>query len=261
MEEEEKTIPGHGKKLEKEFKELEQRHSAVLQSARQIFSIAINCLQQLHNIKDGNTVGENMVDTIKNYKIQLGKYNKVLKSEGADRSELFCETVMFEHKKKLISAKDKNNVEGIIEVLLSLRVNALQISPELRKNLVYELIRNDLFLIAAKRNNNFLLDLLTIPSTGLKHALYAMISVIVSTLKGVEYIVENNTSILQRIIDVRLLFKLWIAVEGAEGWISRTKILCSYSSKDEHKRKSSRPSVKEQANRVDSKVIRKINHD
>ena len=30
------------------------------------------------------------------------------------------------------------NPENIIEVLLSLRVNALQISPELRKNLVYE---------------------------------------------------------------------------------------------------------------------------
>ena len=35
----------------------------------------------------------------------------------------------------------------MIEVLLSLRVNALQIAPELRKNLVYELIRNDIFNI------------------------------------------------------------------------------------------------------------------
>jgi hypothetical protein len=39
------------------------------------------------------------------------------------------------------------NVEGMIEVLLSLRVNSLQIAPELRKNLVYELIRNDILLI------------------------------------------------------------------------------------------------------------------
>jgi len=38
--------------IEGEFKELERQHSSVLQSARQIFSIAINCLQQLHNIKD-----------------------------------------------------------------------------------------------------------------------------------------------------------------------------------------------------------------
>ncbi len=39
------------------------------------------------------------------------------------------------------------NTDGMIEVLLSLRVNALQIAPELRKNLVYELIRNDIFNI------------------------------------------------------------------------------------------------------------------
>jgi hypothetical protein len=37
---------------EKFLKELQRQHSSVLQSARQIFSIAINCLQQLHNIKD-----------------------------------------------------------------------------------------------------------------------------------------------------------------------------------------------------------------
>ena len=37
---------------EKDLKELQRNHSSVLQSARQIFSIAINCLQQLHNIKD-----------------------------------------------------------------------------------------------------------------------------------------------------------------------------------------------------------------
>ena len=52
---------------------------------------------------------------------------------------------MKEHIQKLHEAKASNNVRGIIEVLLSLRVNALQISPELRKNLVYELIRNDIF--------------------------------------------------------------------------------------------------------------------
>lgn len=54
---------------------------------------------------------------------------------------------MMEHKNKLIKAKQENNLKSIIEVLLSLRVNALQISPELRKNLVYELIRNDIFLL------------------------------------------------------------------------------------------------------------------
>jgi hypothetical protein len=51
----------------------------------------------------------------------------------------------------------------MIEVLLSLRVNALQIAPELRKNLVYELIRNDVFNIEA--SEKVLLLLLMFSST------------------------------------------------------------------------------------------------
>ena len=53
---------------EGKLKELNRQHSSVLQSARQIFSIAINCLQQLHNIKDGNSMTENLGETIDNYK-------------------------------------------------------------------------------------------------------------------------------------------------------------------------------------------------
>ena len=54
---------------------------------------------------------------------------------------------MGEHKQRLIQAKINNDVHSVVEVLLSLRVNALQIAPELRKNLVYEIIRNDVFLL------------------------------------------------------------------------------------------------------------------
>ena len=67
-------------------------------------------------------------------------------------------------------------------MLLSLRVNALQISPELRRNLVAELIRNDVFLIQQNQNSRFLLELLKMDSSGLKHAVCALISVIASTL-------------------------------------------------------------------------------
>ena len=85
---------------------------------------------------------------------------------------------------------------------MSLRVNALQISPELRKNLVYELIRNDVFLLHTKAKNNFLMELLDIKHSGLRHSLLALISVIVSTLKGVEYITLNDKVIIIRIIQI-----------------------------------------------------------
>eukprot|EP00826_Nyctotherus_ovalis_P048142 TRINITY_DN5637_c0_g2_i4.p4 TRINITY_DN5637_c0_g2~~TRINITY_DN5637_c0_g2_i4.p4 ORF type:complete len:304 (-),score=130.50 TRINITY_DN5637_c0_g2_i4:518-1429(-) len=190
------------RRLEKTIADLTKKHAATLQSAAQIFTIAKNCLQQLHSISEGNSVGEELGDIIEKFKMQLGKHHKILLTEGADKSELFSEAVMQEHKKKLIDAKNENNLENIIEVLLSLRVNALQVSPELRKNLVCELIRNDIFLISGKKSNSFALELLAISSHALKHALCALVSVIVSTPKGVEYIVENGTGILQRIIDV-----------------------------------------------------------
>lgn len=51
---EDKIAESSESKTEDELKQLQRQHSSVLQSARQIFSIAINCLQQLHNIKDVN---------------------------------------------------------------------------------------------------------------------------------------------------------------------------------------------------------------
>ena len=104
-------------RLEAELKELTKKQSTAMQSGRQIFSIAINCLQQLHNIKDivaergqsgaGNSMTDNLGETIENYKIQLGRYNKFLFSEGSsERSELFIEAVMSVHKGKLIKAKE-----------------------------------------------------------------------------------------------------------------------------------------------------------
>ena len=91
---------------------------------------------------------------------------------------------MGEHKQRLIQAKMTNDIHSVIEVLLSLRVNALQIAPELRKNLVYEIIRNDVFLLNSRAKNSFLLELMAINSEGLRHALLSLISIVASTLKA-----------------------------------------------------------------------------
>lgn len=70
-----------------------------------------------------------------------------------------------------------------------MRVNALQISPEMRRALVAELIKNDMFLIHEKKENKFVMDLLNMQSHGLRHAICALISVVASTVKGVEYLI------------------------------------------------------------------------
>ncbi len=82
-----------------------------------------------------------MSEAIENYKIQLGKYHKILlyelkegndsesnggSSGGATKNQVFSESVLNEHRMKLLKAKEvDNNTENIIEVLLSLRVHAL----------------------------------------------------------------------------------------------------------------------------------------
>jgi len=190
-------------KLQEAYKQLEKKHKGILQCARQIFSIVINCLQQLHNIKDGNQSNENLGETIENYKAQIGKYHKIIMSDEWDeKTEIMSQPVMMEHKKKLNKAKEEKNTENIIEVLLSLRVNALQISPELRKNLVYELIRNDILNIEETKSNQFVLDLLGFHAYNLRHATLSLISIISATYKGVEYLMSNGPSIVEKIIDI-----------------------------------------------------------
>jgi len=136
-------------------------------------------------------------DSIENIKLQLGKYQKLLLTEGADKNEVFSEASIQEHKKKMIEAK---NIEAILEVLISFRVNALQISSELRSNLVHDLIRNDIFLIEETKNNNFVLELFDVPS--LVQPLCALISILASKIKGVDYLLLNGSSILQRVVDI-----------------------------------------------------------
>jgi len=104
---------------------------------------------------------ESLVEILENYKIQLGKYHKIVINDGKpEGKELTTEAVMQDHKNKLMNNFKSQNVDGLVEVLLSLRVNALQIAPELRKNLVYELIRNDIFDIVNENSFELILKIL-----------------------------------------------------------------------------------------------------
>jgi hypothetical protein len=113
-------------------------------------------------LKEGQAKTDNLGVSIENYKIDLGKYHKILLTElkKDEKQQLFSESVLQDHKNRIVRAKGENNMEAVIEVLLSLRVNALQISPELRRSLVTELIRNDIFFIKQHNSVKFLSDLL-----------------------------------------------------------------------------------------------------
>jgi hypothetical protein len=205
------TKTKHEQQLEKENKAQLKKYQEVLQAGRQIFSVSINLLQIIHNIKEGGNKYDALNETIENYKIQLGKHHKVIINEGkVEGTELISETVIKDHKAKLEQHFHDKHIEGIIEILLSLRVNALQIAPELRKSLVDELIRRDIFKISSTDNFDFIIEILNIKNKSLRHAVTSLISVIVSTLRGIDYLTNGGTdvSVLDRIIKVgRLLFR------------------------------------------------------
>ena len=191
--------------LERENKAQVKKYQEVLQAGRQIFSVSINLLQIIHNIKEGSSKYEALNETIESYKIQLGKHHKIIINEGrVEGTELISETVIKDHKAKLEQHFADKYTEGIIEILLSLRVNALQIAPELRKNLVEELIRRDIFKISQHDNFDFLMEILSIKNKALRHAITSLISVLVSTLRGIDYLTAGGSdpTVLDRIIKV-----------------------------------------------------------
>lgn len=92
-------------------------------------------------------------------------------------------------------------------MLLSLRVNALQIPPDQRRNFVSQLIKIDIFNVTSSQSLEFPQIILGMNNHGLKHALSALISVIVSTAEGVEYLThaepkKMDLSILENLIDI-----------------------------------------------------------
>jgi hypothetical protein len=62
---------------------LKTQASKTLEQARAIFSIAVNCLQHLHNLKEGSVQTDGLSEAIESYKVDLGKYHKILLTEMA----------------------------------------------------------------------------------------------------------------------------------------------------------------------------------
>jgi len=100
------------------------------------------------------------------------------------------EKILKDHKNKLLSASEEEQQPeaSLTEILLSLRVNALQIPPDQRRNFVSQLVKVDIFNIEPSKSLDFVMKMLNMNSHELKHALSALISVMVSTGEGVQYI-------------------------------------------------------------------------
>ena len=71
----------------------------------------MNCLEHLNELKNGTKNTQNLGESIDNYKIQLGKYHKILllelKNDQQSKNShlLISEKVLKDHKTKLLQAK------------------------------------------------------------------------------------------------------------------------------------------------------------
>ena len=153
--------------------------------------------------EDNRKKAEDYNTKIEYYKTQIGKFSLILMSDDWDeKTELINKEIILEHKNKLNEAKnDKDNVK-IMETLLSLRLNALQTNPDLRKNFIDELIKNDILFITENKNNYFINDLLNIHSYQIRHSILCVLSIISSIYDGASYLLSNNFDILIKIIEI-----------------------------------------------------------
>ncbi len=168
-----------------------------------MFGIAITCIEHLTQIKDGQKKVETLENDIQSYKTEIGKYHRIIMNDTwTNENVVINGAIIEEHKKKLKTALETNKKEDIIEVLLSLRVNALQTNPELRVFFVDDLIKYDILNITEPKSNQTVIDILNNQEYNIRNALLSLISIIVSKYEGIQYIVSQGDQIIKKVIQI-----------------------------------------------------------
>lgn len=199
--------------LKDAYLNLSKKNQAILQCARQVYAIVISFIQNFQELQkifdiselteENRKKTEDFYKKLDYYKVQVAKYSHILMGDEYDeKNEFLIQEIILEHKYNLNSAKKNEDKVKIMEILLSLRLNALQINPNLRKNFINELIKKDILFIKDTNNNFFVNELLNIQSYQIRHAILSVISIISSTYDGVNYLLSNNTEILSKIIQI-----------------------------------------------------------
>ena len=183
------------------YRLLEIKYRSILSCARHMFSIAITCVEDFVSLKKGKKKIEDLDTDIQNYKKEIGKYHKIIMSDSWTNENIVINgAIIEEHKKKFKSALESKNKHDIIEVLLSLRVNALQTNPDLRTNFVDDLIKYDILNITEPKSNQTVIDILNNQEYNIRNAMMSIISIIVSKFEGVQYIISQGEQIIKKII-------------------------------------------------------------
>jgi hypothetical protein len=156
-----KGLAERERKWEAQIRILENKVSHTMIAARQIFAVAVDCVNVMSTLLKGKLKpeadGKEFNEKMENYKIQLGKYHGMLLADlkngaGRDKTTTYLDALVAEHKNKLIKLKDEKggfamHVDKVIDVCLSLRVNALQSPPEMRPAFVQALVRGNALML------------------------------------------------------------------------------------------------------------------
>jgi hypothetical protein len=109
----------------------------------------------------------------------------------------------------LIKLKDdagglSKNADAAVDVLFSLRVNALQTPAEKRHAYVQQMIKGDILLITKGGAPAMVINLIAVPSHSLKQALSAILSILCGTGKGILYLTKDMQEMItiEKFVDI-----------------------------------------------------------
>ena len=96
------------------YNKLERKYKSIIQCSRQIFYIVIQSLEMLTQIGETKKIPDNIKETTTKYKAQIGRYNKIIMNDEWDeKTELMTQSVLIEHKNKLLSSKEEKKEEQV----------------------------------------------------------------------------------------------------------------------------------------------------
>lgn len=130
----------------------------------------------------------------------LNRYNTIIVSEGKIKNpKILSDSELKNKKNQMNNSMKTNDRKTIVNILLSIRVHAIELPKQLRKELVEKLISID-FIDAEEEEG--CLNLLDSSKLNEKNAIISLLSIIVGDTDGVRYLTRD-------LKEFNLIQKIW----------------------------------------------------
>lgn len=130
----------------------------------------------------------------------LNRYNTIIVSEGKIKNpKILSDSELKNKKNQMNNSMKTNDRKTIVNILLSIRVHAIELPKQLRKELVEKLISID-FIDAEEEEG--CLNLLDSSKLNEKNSIISLLSIIVGDTDGVRYLTRD-------LKEFNLIQKIW----------------------------------------------------